>query len=646
MRSSKSLIIGILIYIVGFGVISAIPLSLASTATNTTIDDSADTPLNVPTPAIPDNGETVGIIVAPTAWNDATYGATLRTLVGVYKLQLEQTGYTVLLQTAALSDPSVETLRAFLQGWHTTYAISGVVLIGSFAYAQFYHPASAGFPAETFVSDLFLMDLDGTWTDSELDGIYDIHSTGTGDIFPEIYLGRIDATTRTLGGLTNVQNIISVLNKAANYRGGMISRTHQAITYVDDDWIPWADGTNDNWPAWLNSPYPVRTDVYTPGTLTTAADWTTRLTQDYEWAHLCAHSGATPAQHYFGPGGVGEGTLTSAQIHAIQPTFNFYNLYCCHGADWLTSDCLATTYLYSSSYSLTVIGTTKTGGMFGGASFYNALGQDKTIGQAFHDWFQSIITYSPTQYIEWFYGMSILGDPFLTTVYDFSLYEPTIVSSTHPNESNWYSNNMPQMGWDIPVDVNGIAGYYTIYDQNPTTNPTVGTGTFTPTNSSFPATFLNDGTWYFHLLTVDGAGNEVVTHYTLNIDTTAPTISISAPTDGFEMQKGILTLIWTVTDGTSGYDHATIFVNGSVEATVQNPITQQEINFDSAGSYLITVQGFDGAGLQSTDSITITILAGLVISPYFYIIGGAAVVIVVVVIIIVASKRKKKKSLS
>ncbi len=255
----------------------------------------------------------------------------------------------MLLQTAALSHPSVETLRGFLQSWYATYGISGVVLIGNFAYAQFYHPTTTNpqtYTAETFICDLFLTDMDGTWTDSEPDGVYDIHSAGSGDIEPEIYLGRIDATTRTLGGLTNTQDIISILNKAVNYRGGLVSRTHRAITYIDDDWISWADGTYDNWPAWLNSPYSVRTDVYTPGTVTTAADWTTRMTQDYEWAHLCIHSGASPAQHYFGPGGVGEGTITSGQIHSTQPTINFYNLYCCHGADWAATDCLATTYLF------------------------------------------------------------------------------------------------------------------------------------------------------------------------------------------------------------------------------------------------------------------------------------------------------------
>ncbi len=281
--------------------------------------------------------------------------------------------------------------------------------------------------------------------------------------------------------------------------------------------------------------------------------------------------------------------------------------------------------------------------MLGGNYFYDSIGQDKTIGQALCDWFQGIRTYESLQYVEWFYGMVLLGDPFATSVYDFTLYEPTLASDTHPNESNWYANSWPHMTWNIPIDVNGIAGYYYIYDQNPSTLPTTGTGTYSPANGSYPPTFLSDGTWYFHLLTVDGAGNEVVNHYTLNIDTTAPTVSINSPQDGYEMKKGDLSLSWSVTDTLSGYDHAIIRVNNSVKATVQNPNTQYTINFNSTGSYLISVQGFDGAGVHSLASITITILAGPTISPYFYIIGGAAVVLVIVIVVSVAAKKRKTK---
>ena len=128
MKTTKPLIIGVLIYLVGFGILSAIPITHASAVTTRAVDKDVNVTQLVSPTSIPDNGETIGIIVGTIEWNDAIYGATLRALVGQYKLQLEQTGYQVLLQTAALSDPTVETLRAFLQGWYTTYGISGVVL--------------------------------------------------------------------------------------------------------------------------------------------------------------------------------------------------------------------------------------------------------------------------------------------------------------------------------------------------------------------------------------------------------------------------------------------------------------------------------------------------------------------------------------
>ncbi len=171
------------------------------------------------------------------------------------------------------------------------------------------------------------MDLDGSWYDTDINGIYDRHNATAGtDIYPEIYVGRIDASTRILGGQTNANEIITLLNRIHSYRIGGVARTHRALTYIDDDWQSWADGTYDNWPGWLNNAYGTRTDIHTPATWTNASDWlNNRITQDYEWAHLAAHSSATT--HYFGPGGSGEGTVTSAQIHSQSPTFNFYNLF-------------------------------------------------------------------------------------------------------------------------------------------------------------------------------------------------------------------------------------------------------------------------------------------------------------------------------
>jgi len=88
----------------------------------------------------------------------------------------------------------------------------------------------------------------------------------------------------------------------------------EALFYIDDDWIPWAP----SWSSDAAPAYSTRTLVDSPGTTTTASDWlNTRVTQDYQWGHLAAHS--SPTTHFFGPSGSGEGTVTSAQIRAAPP---------------------------------------------------------------------------------------------------------------------------------------------------------------------------------------------------------------------------------------------------------------------------------------------------------------------------------------
>ncbi len=593
------------------------------------------------------NGETVGIIVDPSIWVVPAAQAA----INQYAQDLNYTGYTVVLDSTGASN--IVALKTKISLWYTNFGISGVVLIGNLPSALFYHPAKTGtipWAAETFLCELFLTDLDGTWTDTEPDGIYDIHSAGTGDIYPEIYLGRIDATSRTLGGLSNDQDIVNLLTKIHNYRIGTNARTHQAMTYIDDDWQAWANGTYDNWPAWLNNAYPTRTDIHTPATLTTAADWLTKMTQNYEWVHLAVHSGSSPAQHYFGPGGIGEGTVTSAQIHAAIPAANFYNLYCCSGADTIAADCLATTYLYSGNGSIAVIGTSKTGGMFGGATFYDPLALDKTIGQAFEDWFQTITTVSPSDYLEWFYGMVILGDPFLTIDYDCTVYQPDVTVTPHANPSEWYTNLSPTFNMNAPFDVNGVNGYYIVVDHNPSTVPTI-SSTFT--SSSSISTTLTDGIWYAHISTLDGAGNIAdPVHFQINIDSTNPTVIITAPDDDYVMEPGDVQIDWNFVDSSSGYDYAEVRVNSVLEATVNMPITTYLLSLDELGTYTIQVTLFDNVGLSSSDTISITVQnlpttssePNFFQSTTFYIIlgaGGGTLVLILTIVIIVSVKRKR-----
>ncbi|RLI73274.1 hypothetical protein DRO91_03255, partial [Candidatus Heimdallarchaeota archaeon] len=148
----------------------------------------------------------VRILVHPDLWQNTT----IQNAVVEYQQDLNDQGFNALLYTSAVG--SAETLRALFQSWYSSENLEGVVLIGQYPQAYFHHDEVPNYyPAETFICDLFLTDLDGVWEDLDpVDGVYDSH---TGEIHPEIYLGRIDPSSRTFGSLSVEEEIYRYLKK-------------------------------------------------------------------------------------------------------------------------------------------------------------------------------------------------------------------------------------------------------------------------------------------------------------------------------------------------------------------------------------------------------------------------------------------------
>jgi len=106
-------------------------------------------------------------------------------------------------------------------------------------------------------------------------------------------------------------------------------------------------------------------------------------------------------------------------------------------------------------------------------------------------------------------------------------------------------------------DASGIAGASWALDQQPTTDP--GKQVMT-TESSAAATTAQDGTNYFHLRVVDGAGNwSEPTHCRLLVDTQRPTAELVSPEPGSTVCTSTTT--WRVTEaGPAGIDPSSIKV--------------------------------------------------------------------------------------
>jgi hypothetical protein len=305
-----------------------------------------------------------------------------------------------------VSGGTPEELRDLLKDEYYL-GLKGCVLIGDLPVAWYESECWEKKEHEEFPCDLFYMDLDGVFTDSDADGIYDTH---TGEVTPEIWLGRLTASPLTMGGVNEIELLKNYFRKNHLYRTGQLPVDSRALVYIDDDWA--SDSTY--WDANVGLAYSSRTLVAEPYT-TWGPDYTSRLPQGYDFIEVCVHS--SPAVHSFkNPSGFWSDVYTD-QIRTIDPQAHFYNLYACSNARFVETDYMGGWYLFCQTYGLAAVGSAKTGSMLEFDDFYAPFGQGKTIGEAFSDWFTAQGSDGFVDWeVCWYYGMTLCGDPTLRKV--------------------------------------------------------------------------------------------------------------------------------------------------------------------------------------------------------------------------------------
>jgi len=327
---------------------------------------------------------------------------------------LQGEGYAVLNYEVSGGTP--ENLRIFLRDLYNTDSIEGALFIGNLPIAwfqiknDFYTYGYAEWPV-----DLFYMDLNGNWFDNlkydpndtlipGQDSIYDTHS---GDVAPEIYIGRLMPT-----GIGNDTLLLQdYFYKDNAYRSGSIELQHRALVYVDDDWEYWAPEYASDVALLYND-----TLVFSHPETTRASDYRVRLDTVRAWVSVFAHS--WPGGHQFHYNNYDSvDYYWSSEYTSQDPPSNFYNHFACSFARYTTDGYGGGRSIFNQSYGIGAIGSTKTGSMLEFSYFYQPLSEGKTIGEAFKDWFTHIASGGFTHYeIFWHYGMTLLGDPFLKPV--------------------------------------------------------------------------------------------------------------------------------------------------------------------------------------------------------------------------------------
>ncbi len=309
--------------------------------------------------------------------------------LSTYISDLESENYSVRVDTMrGISAPALRNHLASL----LDSTLVGAVFIGNVPIAWFEYSSSEG--REEFPIELYFMDLNGTWIDSDGDGLYDAHS---GNKAPEIFVGRIYANPVTWGN--EIWLINNYLSKIHKYRSGGYGIPKKALAYVDDDWYSFNHCN-------LNLLYDTVVVVRQYNT-TTAADFRMRLDDPYEWVQICSHS--SPWGNTFKSTSGYAGTVFNFELWFADPPFLFLNLFQCGGTRFIEENSEGGCYIFNTTYGLLAIGSTKVGSMLYFDAFYGPLNTGISVGQAFKQWF--------TQYgindIDWFYGMCILGDPTL-----------------------------------------------------------------------------------------------------------------------------------------------------------------------------------------------------------------------------------------
>ncbi len=310
------------------------------------------------------------------------------------------------------SNTDVEVLRqhlksAYLQG------LVGAILIGELPYklGRFYDSDYS--MDRYFPCDLYLMDFDGEWDDKDDDQILDLdpgssfeHGNGTGDWTPEIWIARISPHSIIETGFNYINAYHDYFDRCFNLRHNNTYRPHKALLYIDDTWSSYKAEWESNFTAYTGA----NLSCYANDPSTNSNNYMSNITNvNYEFVHLLCHS--WPTYHLFGPSG-SEGTITYNDIFGNVTKPLFYNLYACYACNFTQDNNIGTHYLFSNN-TITVIGSSRSGGLDLYQPFYDALLQGKNIGESFQLWFKNpeIVKYNKEHL---YYGMTILGDPLAT----------------------------------------------------------------------------------------------------------------------------------------------------------------------------------------------------------------------------------------
>ena len=305
----------------------------------------------------------------------------LATSLATYVSDLEAEGYAV--ETWLISGGDATDIRSDLQTSYAGGDLVGAVCIGDIP-TGWIDGGYGEYPV-----DLYLMDMNGTWNDSDSDGLFESNSGEA----PEIWIGRLTPTYISSGGAAELLNDYFARNHA--YRMGTLSLPDRALAYEE---------AFTGLTGYLDLLYDTVVRKTSPAG-TNADDFRQELLTGYEWVHLISHSSPWGSSFHTGAPPAGAGTLDNFEIPPLDPHAFFYVLNCCSNGRWTEVDNLANSYIWCDTYGLAVLAQTKVDYTNDFQEYYQVLATGGNLGDAFQTWLASNLSLED--------GAVLLGDPTL-----------------------------------------------------------------------------------------------------------------------------------------------------------------------------------------------------------------------------------------
>ena len=265
-----------------------------------------------------------------------------------YKSDLQAEGYRVEIVTFE-AHRSVDELRALLKEKYSRGLI-GALLVGDLPLAWWYNPTAIDnnrVVTRKKLCDLVYADVDGQWLDQNQDGVYDLHQDGSGDVQPDIWIGRLTFSPFTGAPLykDEVECLKHYFNQNHQWRMNRPYNNQRALVYTNGQLDDPDNKLGLMLVAYLKELYQELDCVTDPDS--SAEDYKERLQEDYEMIVGVIH-GWDSEYGFKKADGTWGSNLSGAEIAELQPRPRFYFVFHCNSGEfWATPNYLEGSYLIS-----------------------------------------------------------------------------------------------------------------------------------------------------------------------------------------------------------------------------------------------------------------------------------------------------------